>query len=279
MLNLRTQFAVVPGSCNIIDGYTTAIKTHGASFNDMILLHPASLKMALGMNPKAYYKRTRMGLAADVRQLFEEARVYTERWNAYERGDRDNPPDIIQRLEPIRDLLQHRIPAHIHCARADDILFAVELAEEYNFDISLAHVYEGYKIAEILGNKKIPVVAGPFLSGWDQGKSGPVPVNNAGIMVAAGVPLAITTDNVNPGELMFHAAFTIRLGLSEEDALKGITITAARIGGIEERVGSIERGKDADIVVLNGAPFHPGSSIVSVLVNGVVVFDDYHESK
>ncbi len=265
-----------PGSAALINGQAVAMKTYGTKLADMIIKYPCDVKFALGMNPKVLFgqNKTRMGLAAILREALEKAKKYKEKWDKYKQNPEENDkPDIDLELEPLKNLQEGKLPAHVHCARADDILFAIELAEEYNFDISLGHGYEAHKVAEILAEKDIPVCIGPDLLGWDQGTKGKKPVDLGGILARAGVRVSIQTDGIFQYNLWLQAAICVRNGMDFMDALKAITIHAAELGRIQDRVGSIEVGKDADLVVLNDTPLEPWTQVDMVIVEGEIVFE------
>ena len=163
--------------------------------------------------------------------------------------------------------------ARVHAHRADDMLTAVRIAGEFNLDLTLEHATDGYKIADILAAKGIPVVAGPML--FSRGKyevKGLTP-KNPGIMAKAGVKVAIQTDEASAVKyLTIHAALAVREGMPEEEACKAITINAAEIIGVDDRVGSLEVGKDADLVVFSGHPFDYRTVVELVLVDGQVAY-------
>lgn len=289
-----------PGSANVIGGQWICVKTAPKpSIEEMILLEPAGMKMALGENPKRVYgdmqkkmPGTRMGNAAVLRSALVEAQNYMTRWQTYqddlsdyqekvaagETAKRPTPPDRNLKLEALSQVLPTpgRRPAlkcRIHAHRADDILTAIRIAEEFGLDFSIEHATEGYKIAHILAEKGIPVTAGPiFLSAVKYELKGINP-KNPGLMHKAGVKVAIQTDEMIAVKyLAINAALAVREGMPEEAALKAITITAAEIIGVADRVGSLEPGKDADIVVFSGHPFDYRTVAELVLVDGEVAY-------
>jgi len=165
------------------------------------------------------------------------------------------------------------LKARIHAHRADDILTAIRIAEEFNLDLTIEHATEGYKIADILAEKNIPVTVGPiFTSRYKYELRGRTPTN-PGILARAGVKVAIQTDQMSAVKyLTINAALAVREGMPEEDALKAITINAAEIIGVNERVGSLEVGKDADIAVFRGHPFDYRTHADLVFVDGNLVY-------
>lgn len=284
-----------PGSGNLIGGQWVCLKTQPkATIDEMILLEPAGMKMALGENPKRVYgtqkktPSTRMGNAATLRTAFVEAQNYLEKWQRYEAdqkaykarveaGDaKAEPPKAPERdlkLEALGQVLRREMKARIHAHRADDMLTAIRIAEEFNLDLTLEHATEGYKIADVLAAKGIPVTAGPILFSRTKYELRGMTPKNPGLMSQAGVKVAIQTDEMSAVRyLAINAALAVREGMSEEEALKAITIHPAEIIGVEKRVGSLEVGKDADIVVLSGHPFDYRTVTELVLVNGQVAY-------
>lgn len=277
-----------PGSANVIGGQTAAIKTHGRTVEEMIIAAPCGMKMALGENPKRVYGEqkktpsTRMGNAAVLREWLTKAQGYLEKWERYERkfneykinkNDKNEPepPERDLRLEALGQILKGEIPVHIHTHRADDILTALRIADEFGIkNVVLIHATEGYKIADILAKKSVPCVVGPiFFSRTKYELRGMNPKNPV-ILSKAGVKIAIQTDQMSAVKyILFDAALAVREGMDEKEALKAITIYPAQILGIADRVGSLEEGKDADIVIMSGYPLDIKSSKVErVLIEG-----------
>jgi len=285
-----------PGSSNLIGGQWICLKTvPKPSIEQMVLLEPAGMKMALGENPKRAYGEqqkkapsTRMGNAAMLRTALVDAQDYLEAWHRYETdlakyqakieaGDEEaeapKPPERNLKWEALGKVLRREMKARVHAHRADDMLTAVRIAGEFNLDLTLEHATDGYKIADILAAKGIPVVAGPML--FSRGKyevKGLTP-KNPGIMAKAGVKVALQTDEASAVKyLTIHAALAVREGMPEEEACKAITINAAEIIGVDDRVGSLEVGKDADLVVFSGHPFDYRTVVELVLVDGQVAY-------
>lgn len=284
-----------PGSGNLIGGQWVCLKTvPKPNIEDMVLLEPAGMKMALGENPKRVYGEqkkmpsTRMGNAATLRVALVEARNYLETWDRYEEnlseyqakveeGDKEakrpDPPQRDLKLEALGKVLRREMKARIHAHRADDMLTAIRIAEEFDLDLTLEHATEGYKIAEILAEKRIPVTAGPILFSRMKYELKDMTPKNPGLMAKAGVKVAIQTDEMSAVKyLTINAALASREGLPEEEALKAITIHPAEIIGVADRVGSLEKGKDADVVVLSGHPFDFRSVVEWVLVDGETAY-------
>jgi imidazolonepropionase-like amidohydrolase len=288
-----TAVLTLPGSGNLIGGQGVCLKTAPRpSVEQMVVLEPAGMKMALGENPKRVYKdqqktpSTRMGNAAVIRDALVRAQNYLEQWQRYEKelgvyeakreGD-DSEADLPKRperdlkLEALGKVLRREMKARVHAHRADDMLTAIRIAEEFDLDLTLEHATEGYKIADILAAKSIPVTAGPILFSRSKHELKDMMPKNPGLMAQAGVTVAIQTDEMSAVKyLTINAALAVREGMSEEDALKAITLNAAKVIGVEDRLGSLEVGKDADIVVCNGHPFDYRTVVELVLIDGQV---------
>jgi imidazolonepropionase-like amidohydrolase len=284
-----------PGSGNVIGGQWVCLKTvPRTSVEQMVLLEPAGMKMALGENPKRVYGEqkkapsTRMGNAAALRAALVAAQNYMEERHRYEAalaayqakveaGDRDaEEPKLVERdlkLEALGKVLRREMKARVHAHRADDMLTAIRIAEEFNLDLTLEHATEGYKIADILAAKGIPVTAGPILFSREKYELRNMTPKNPGLMAEAGVKVAIQTDEMSAVKyLTINAALAVREGMAEEEALKAITIHAAEIIGVADRVGSLEVGKDADVVVFSGHPLDYRTVVKLVLVDGQVAY-------
>ncbi|MCJ7626409.1 MAG: amidohydrolase [Anaerolineaceae bacterium] len=284
-----------PGSANLIGGQWVCMKTMPkASIEEMILLEPAGMKMALGENPKRVYGEqhkmpsTRMGNAAALRNALVEAQNYLNKWERYEKElkeykakvEKDDkeakeptPPDRNLKWEALEKVLKGEMKARIHAHRADDMLTAIRIGEEFNLDITIEHATEGYKIADILAQKNIPVIVGPVLMDRPKYEMRGLDPKNPGILAKAGVKVAIQTDQGSAVKyLSINAALAVREGMPEDDALKAVTINAAEIIGVEDRVGSLEVGKDADVVVFSGHPFDYLTVPELVLINGEVAY-------
>lgn len=269
------------GSANPIGGAFLAMKTYGARRIDKRVIKPTvSIKFALGENPKSVYKdkdtapSTRMATAAIIREQLYKAKRYLEEINKHEEtvgtDDETDLPDYDAKCEALLPLLRKEIPAHIHCHREDDIFTAVRLAKEFDINYVLIHATEGYLSAEELSELGAKLVIGPVLTDRSKPELRNLDIKAAGVLNKAGVPFAICTDHpVIPQQyLPLSAAIAVRGGLDEETALKAITITAAEIAGLSDRVGSIEVGKDADLVVFDGNPLEVTNTPKAVFVDG-----------
>jgi len=264
-----------PGSGNVIGGQFVAVKTVGGPvLDDRVIRQPTGMKMATGENPKRVYGErdsmpsTRLGTAATLRKALFEVQDYVERRAAAEEKDEAFKKDFSK--EALIPVLRGELKAKIHAHRADDIATAIRIAEEFGLDYSIDHCTEGHKIADFLAEEGADAVVGPGLVARVKREVIERTFETPGALSEAGVRVAITTDSpVVPIQyLPLMAAFAVREGMKEEDALRAITINSAEIVGIEDRVGSLEEGKDADFLVMEGSPFEVKSYPTHVFVDG-----------
>ncbi|MFA6669923.1 MAG: amidohydrolase [Bacillota bacterium] len=267
-----------PGSANVLGGEFVALKTVGSSVEDMIIKNPVAIKCAFGENPKrVYYEKkkapmTRMATAALLREALMKAKRYMER---LERArDDDKGPELDVKMEALIRVLKKELPLKAHAHRADDILTALRIAREFDIDMTIDHCTEGHRIAETLVREGRGVVVGPGLTSRSKYELKDLTFKTPGILSEAGLDIAIMTDHpVVPIQyLSVCAALAVREGMDEYRALEAITINAARIIGIDDRVGSLTPGKDADVVVFEGHPFNYTTRTRYVIVNGKVVY-------
>ena len=272
-----------PGSSNAIAGQIAAVKTAGRWADDMVLLAPAAMKFALGENPKKTYSdrdespATRMATAALIREQLRKAQEYARRLRRSEEdpeGETD-PPDYDAALEALVPVVQGRLPAHFHAHRADDLATAVRIAREFSLDYVLVHATEGYLVADILAREGARVIAGPIIGDRSKPELARQRVTNAAELARAGVPVAICTDHseVPIQYLPLSAALAARAGMDRETALAAVTLTAAELGGIAHRVGSLTPGKDADLVLCTGHPLELDSRVEAVFIDGQRIDD------
>jgi len=277
-----TTAVVRPGSGNVIGGQSAVLKLRGGTVDNMCILFPADMKMALGRKAayaqKGQMPMTKMGTAYLVRQAMLEAADYRAALDRYENEKKKNPATAT--TPPSRDLkkeamllvLDRKIPVHIHVDQADDIMTAVRLAKEFSFSkLSLAHAEESYKVADELAREKVTVVVGPRMIVYDDDNR---PVNLADYLHRQGVEICIMTDAdvVQQPFLRSQAAIAVKYGLEPEEALRAITINPARLMGLEKSLGSLEPGKDADLVVWSGDLFDVRQETLRVFIDGVEVY-------
>ena len=263
-----------PGSANPIAGQSILLKTTGTVVDQMAVRAPAAMKFALGENPKRVHKdqgpATRMATAALIRDKLAQALNYELKWARAQADDEMDDPEFDAQLDALRPVVTGRLPAHFHAHRADDIVTAVRIAKEFGLDCAIVHGTEGYLVAGFLAKENIPVITGPFLMDRCKPELGRLTMENTAILARAGVQVAICTDHPEtPISLLpFCAAMAARAGMDEEEALAAITINAACIVGVGDRLGSLAPGKDADVVVMDGHPFHWQSKVTHVLIDG-----------
>ena len=275
-----TTVVTGPGSANVIGGQFAALKTYGKTLEDMILKEPVAVKVAFGENPKRVYgsqnkmPSTRMATAALLREYLRKAMEYKQALEDSKKEDNKEKVKFDAKLEPLVKVLNKEIPVKAHAHRADDILTAIRIAKEFDINITIEHCTEGPFIKEILIKEGIPAIVGPFLTDRSKVELRNLSVKTPGILSKAGVKVAIMTDHpvIPVHNLWLCAAMAVREGMDEEEALKAITINAAEITGISDRVGSLEVGKDADIAIFNGHPFDIKSRNIITIINGEVVY-------
>lgn len=280
----ETTGMALHGSANAVGGQSTVIKfKYQAPVDQMPVADaPRMIKFALGENvtrsgsaTSTRFPRTRMGVQALYRRAFTEARAYIAEWDAYEKGGKKgDPPRKDLRLEALADILRGKIWVQCHSYRADEMLMMVRLSQEFGFKIgAMQHALEGYKIAPELA--KAGVGVSMFVDNWSFKIEGydAIPFN-AAICTAAGVNVSINTDGVSGmPSIAIDGAKTMRYGgLSEDQALATLTINPAKQLGIDHRVGSLEVGKDGDIVIWDGHPLSVYSRAAMTLIEGEVYF-------
>ena len=274
-----TTVCTGPGSTNVIGGTFAILKTYGQSADEMALVPDAALKVALGENPKRVYGAmkktpyTRMGNAAVLREALVRAQEYQRRLDAAARGEGE-PPERDFVLENLVRALRRELPLKIHAHRADDILTAMRIVREFGLRCTLDHCTEGYKITEQLRRFGAGALVGPMILDRCKVELGDSRTDNVVRIAQAGVPFCIVTDSpcVNVKHLYVQAGCAVSMGLDRAEALRAVTIYPARLLGIDGRVGSIEPGKDADLVILTGDLFDMESRIAATMIDGKVVY-------
>lgn len=276
-----TTVVTGPGSANVIGGQFAALKTYGRRVEEMVIREPVAMKVAFGENPKTvYYEKrqtpmTRMATAAILRESLMKAREYKELLEAYEKDKEENDkPDYDMKMEALVRVLKGEIPLKAHAHRADDILTAIRIANEFKVKVTIEHCTEGYLIGDILAEEGVGAVVGPLLTDRSKIELRNQSLQNPGELARQGIKVAIMTDHpcVPIQHLVLCAAMAVKEGMEEEQALKAITLHAAELTGIQDRVGSLEPGKDADIVIFDGHPFDLKSKVQATVINGRVVY-------
>jgi imidazolonepropionase-like amidohydrolase len=295
-----TTVYIAPGDKQVIGGQGAVVKTFGPTFDRLVLREPAAIDMAIGDPPKEAFGAaqkspvTRMSIAALIRKNLVEAQEYDRALKAYESKPEEEkkkaprPPRDLN-MEALAKLLNREIPARIECDLPDDLRTAIRVAEEFKFDLVIDSGLTAYLLKDVLAQKKIPVVLGPtshpFVSGGEV-SSTPELVRvmderNAAILSRAGVKIAIASygfgfggfgDAVQGKWLLLEAGLATGFDLPEEEALKAVTINAAEILGVADRVGSLEPGKDADIIILDGYPLSVKTWVEKVFIDGTEVY-------
>lgn len=274
-----TTVATGPGSANPIAGQFVAIKTQGNWIDSMLLRSPVGMKWAMGENPKwTYHERrespvTRMAIASIIRENLTLAKEYLDKLNKAEEDEEEDRPDFDMKLEALLPVLRKEIPVHIHAHRADDILTGVRLAKEFDLNYIIVHGTEGHIVADVLGELNTTVITGPSLGNRSKPELSNMTIENAAKLHKAGATVAICTDHPETPiqYLPLCGMLAVKGGLSKEEALKAITITPATLLGIQDRVGSLAVGKDADVVVSHDEPLEFLGNIMAVFINGKAI--------
>lgn len=263
-----------PGSSNAIGGTFTAIKTMGKRVDNMIVKAPVAMKCAFGENPKRCYKSqgisSRMTNAAVIREALSKAALYKQKKDAAG-DDVSKYPAYDMKSEALLPVLNHEIPLKAHAHQANDFFTALRIAREFGLDITLEHVTEGHLVPEELAKENVPLAVGPTLTHATkfelQNKSWTTP----GILADAGCQVSIITDApvIPLHYLPLCAGLAKKAGMKDDDALAAITINPARHLGIADRVGSLEPGKDADLVLTDGCPFSVETTVKAVYIDGI----------
>lgn len=265
-----TSVNVNPGSGNPIGGLTVAIKTFGRVVDEMVMRSPSGLKAALGENPKRFYGEqkktpsTRLGTALTIREAFVAARNF---------GAQESPEQNLVH-DALLSVLNREIPWRQHCHRADDIATALRMAQEFGYDLVLDHGTESWKIADLIAERGVPVLYGPLIVSRSKVEVRDRIPAAPGILDRAGVDVSIITDHpVVPIDfLVTQAALAVKEGMEPASALRAITINPATVMGVADRVGSLEKGKDADVVLWNGDPLDIRNRVLRTFVSGDEVY-------
>lgn len=267
------------GSSNPIGGDFIAVKTHGRCA-DELLIRKVGIKFALGENPKSTFSDkdtapvTRMATAAIIREALFKAKRYLDDKNFAIEND-ESLPEFDIKSEALIPLFEHKLKAHFHCHRADDIMTAVRISKEFGLDYVLIHCTEGHKIADILGRENASALTGPIICDRGKPELAELTTANADVLSRHGVKVAICTDHPEtPVQyLPTSAAYCVKAGLPKEEAMKALTINAAEIIGIADRIGSIKVGKDADFAIFDGDPLEIMTNCSAVFIDGKKIFE------
>ena len=285
---------VAPGDENLINGQSALVDLSGEDLDRVLLKFPVAMHFSLGEPPKARYgarnqaPSTRMGSAAMIRSTLIQAREYQAKWIVHDRKALDCeagnlgrskrkkeekcPPEVPGRdlrMEALLPVLKGEVPAIFRAQRLDDILTAIRLAEEFQLRLILSHAAEAYKVADLLDSKKIPVIVGPITTQPERIETLGALYENAARLSDAGVKIAIQTDRTNDARtLPWEAGLAVNYGLPWDDALRAVTLGPAEILGVAERLGSLEKGKLANVLVTTGDPFQPLTRVRHLFIRG-----------
>ena len=268
-----TSAMIGPGSANVVGGQFAFVKTHGRCIDDMVVKAPAAMKVAFGENPKVNYSgqgvspSTRMATAALLREELTKAEAYREK-REKNREEKDF------RYECWLPVLRGEIPLKAHVHRADDILTAVRIAKEFHLRMTLDHCSEGHLIVEELKEAGYPAIVGPDMASRNKIEVQNMAFKTVGLLAENGILTAVTTDHpVSMIQFLpICAGLAVKAGMSPEEGLRSITINAAKICGVDDRVGSLAPGKDADIAVFTQNPMEVFARTLYTLINGEIVY-------
>lgn len=275
-----TSVCSTPGSANVMGGQCIAIKTFGRRIDKMVIKNPVASKIAFGENPKSCYgqedkaPQTRMAIAAMMRETLKEAEEYLDALLLHEEDDENEKPDYDMKMESLLPVLRRDIPFKVHAHRADDIFTAIRIGKEFNLKLTLDHCTEGHLIVEDLVEEGYPVVVGPSLSERSKIELRNLTFDTAGILSNAGMDVCLMTDHpvIPVHYLPICAGIAVKHGMREDKALESITINPAKVLGISDKVGSIEIGKDADIVIWDNNPLEIQSNVLYTIIDGKIVY-------
>jgi imidazolonepropionase-like amidohydrolase len=278
-----TSALITPGDLEVIGGQGLALKTWGSVVDRMIIKDRAVMVFGLGTQAKRKQQMpsTRMGIAALLRETLVKAREYRDSLDAFKKDKRGTTPTRDLSLEALVPVINGETPALIHCERKSDIMTALNLADEFKLKIILDGATDAYKLVDEIRKRGVPVILENTMRGAGNIEDAGFNVSNPAILAKAGIPVAFRSKEgqwewpaagMTGGDLLEIAAFASRFGMPEDAALRAVTIDAARIAGIGDRVGSLEPGKDADILILGGHPLRTTSVPEAVFLNGKLIY-------
>ncbi len=276
-----TTVVTGPGSANVIGGTFTAIKTVGKTVDEMMLKEEVCMKMALGENPKRVYSQqkkapsTRMASAALMREWLQRAKEYRAQLKAHEAGEEGaNKPNFDMKLHSLMRVFDGML-VKIHAHRSDDIMTAIRIAKEFDLNVTIDHATEAYLIPEAVKESGVPIIIGPTLGYSSKYELIHRSFTAGRVLEQFDIDFALMTDHpvVTVDVTMVHAGLYVKEGLSRQKALEAVTINAARLNGIDDRVGSLSQGKDADVVMWDGDPFDLMTRPALVVLDGRVVHE------
>ena len=266
-----------PGSANVLGGTFAVLKTVGRRVEDMVVIPEAAMKCAFGENPKWVYEKkcdsTRMSTAAILREALMKARRYSQQVDAAQ-GDLSKLPGFDMKLEALLPVVRGQMPLKAHAHQANDIFTAIRIAREFGLQLTLEHVTEGHLIVEELVEANLPLAVGPTMTHASKIELRHKSWTTPGILAKAGCRVSIITDSsvIQQENLPLCAGMAVRAGMDPFQALQAITLRPAQHIGAADRVGSIEVGKDADLVLTDGSPFAIATTVRRVLIDGKTVY-------
>ena len=281
-----TTVGTGPGSGNAMGGTFTCVKLNGRRADDIVLKDNFAMKIAFGENPKRCYGQdqkkmpgTRMATAALLRETLFKAKQYYEELLEYEKSEKEDKkkPAFDMKLHALLPVMKKEIALKAHAHRTDDIFTALRIAREFDLNITLEHCTEGHLIVEELVKEDKYIFVGPTFGGKPKIELLHKSFETTKVLSDAGLKIAIITDApvIPQQHLSLCAGFAVKAGMNEEKAWKAITIIPAEAMGVADRVGSLEVGKDADIVIFNGDPLKDiGSTVAYTIIDGKIVYKD-----
>lgn len=272
-----TTLCVTPGSANVVGGSCVVFKTAGVCIDDMVINDHIAMKAAFGENPKRVYKdgkiKSRMRTAQLLRELLFKTVEYKNKKDAA-KGDVSKLPAFDMKLEAMLPVINKEIPLKIHAHRADDILTALRIVKEFNLDATFEHATEGHLIADKLKEANFPLLVGPTLSSKSKYELKNLTFKTPGILQKAGNKVAIITDSpVVPQQYLgLSAGLAVKYGMDEYEALKAITINPAEILKLDNRIGSLKVGKDADLIICDGNILDSRTNVLYTIIDGKITY-------